>query len=189
MRYIQTTSNANPFLDAVTTGLLINNSNIILKSQYGSNSSTFIQDYNQFTLNMTYSNTSNITNNLVIDSNLNVFNVNSLNLKNNINGPAISTSQCNLYVNSNILLNSNIHINGDAICSGVIRTNVIQLSSSPGLPVTKDMTPGIYGFNSKLLLSENDVIDLSDMISGTMKLNNTSAASWSSSYSKSIFKY
>jgi hypothetical protein len=185
-KFIQSTSNANPFLDSVTTGLQINNSNIILKSQYGSNSSTLIQDYNQFTLNMSYSNHSS---NLVLDSNLNVFGVNSLNLKNNINGPAISTSQCNLYVNSNIIVNSNIYKNGDAICSGVIRTNVIQLSSSPGLAVTKDMTPGIYGVNSKLLLSENDVIDLSDMISGTMKLNNTSAASWSSSYSKSMFKY
>jgi hypothetical protein len=190
MRYIQTTSNANPFLDPVTTGFQINDSDIILKSQYGSNSSSIISDYNQFTLNMSYSNSSNISiNNLVLDSNLNVFDVNSLNLKNNINGPAISTSQCNLYVNSNILLNSNIYINDDAICSGVIRTNVIQLSSLPGLPVTKDMTAGIYGYNSKLLLSKNDVIDLSDMISGTMKLNNTSAASWSSSYSKSIFKY
>jgi hypothetical protein len=128
LRYIQTTSNANPFLDGVTTGFQINNSNIILKSQYGSNSSSIISDYNQSTLNMTYSISSNISiGNFVLDSNLNVFGVNSLNLKNDINTPSIVTSQCNLYVNSNLIVKSNVVVSNDIVCSGVIRTNLIQL--------------------------------------------------------------
>jgi hypothetical protein len=188
-KFLQYTSNANPFIDGITTGLQIN-SNIILKTQSGSNSSTIIHDYNQLTLNMSFSNAvNNISSNLVVDSNLNVFNVNSLTLKSDINTPAIYTSQCNLLVNSNLFVKSNVVVSNDIVCSGVIRGNLIQLGTS-GLPIGSGYTSGIYGYNGKLLLTEADVIDLSQMVSGTIKLNNTpTQAVWSSSYTKSIFNY
>jgi hypothetical protein len=190
IRFLQYTSNANPFLDGVTTVLQINNSNIIIKCQSGSNSSTIIQDYNQLSLNMSFSNAvNNFNSKLVIDSNLNVFNVNSLTLKSDINTTAIYASQCNMSVNSNLFVKSNVVVSNDIVCSGVIRGNLIQLEVG-GLPINNTYTPGIYSYNGKILLTEADVVDLSQMVPGTIKLNNTPIqTAWSSSYSKSLFNY
>jgi hypothetical protein len=64
---------------------------------------------------------------------------------------------------------------------GVVRTNVIQLGTD-GLPVTGSFTPGIYGYNGKLLLSEQDSMVLGDMSSGVVNMPSLNPAGYTKTY-------
>jgi hypothetical protein len=144
-KWIQNTSNANPFLTNSTTGLQLNQSNVVIRNLNGSNYSTWVQDFGGVSLTMSYSNGSNqITNNLTIDSNLNISNVNSLSIKSNINIPALATT------NSNVFVNSDLSTGKDVICGRVVRSSVMQIGT--GIQATKSMTPGLYGDNARLIL-------------------------------------
>lgn len=187
--FLQCTSNQNPFLTNSTTGLQLNTSNIILKNQNGSNSSTWVQDFCGLTLTMSYSNSSNqITSNLTIDSNLNMSNLNTLSIKSNLNTPAL------IATNSNVFVNSNLSTGKDVVCGGVVRSSVMQIGT--GIQATGGMTSGLYGDNARLILDSsgtfypNDTINWNDLTSGTVSMQSVpSTAGWKGNFSKSIFNY
>lgn len=189
-RFIQACSNpSNPFLPYSVSGIQANTSNVILKVQNMSNSSTIIQDYGQVNILMTVSNGSNMLNqSILINSNCDLSNVSTLYLKSNLSSLALATT------NSNVFVNSNLSTGKDLICGGVVRSSVVQIGS--GLQATGSMTSGLYGDNARLIIDSsgtfypNDAVSFNDLTSGTVSMNTIpSTAGWKGSFSTSLFKY
>jgi hypothetical protein len=107
-------------------------------------------------------------------------NLNTLSLKSNLNTPALITT------NSNVFVNSILSTGKDVVCGGVVRTNVIQLGTCD-LPVSGSYTPGIYGYNGKLLFSEQDSMVLGDMSSGVVNMPSLTPAGYTKQYLANSF--
>jgi hypothetical protein len=121
--WIQQSSNPNPFqAPYATTGLSLNNSNIILKNLQSNQTTLYIQDPANFKLLFSTSNGSNVVNKTVqIDSNQNLTGLCNVLLTGEIQNSSLYTSTNSLVVNSNLTVWKDVTV------GGVVRTNVIQL--------------------------------------------------------------
>lgn len=188
--FIQTQSNQNPFITSSTVGLKMDTSNAVLRVLNGSNSSTYIQDFGSVKLLMSYSNGSNqISNTVQLDSNCGLSRVGNLSITKDISSPALASTACNVYVNSNA------YTGGDVVCSKCLRANYIQIGG--GIPIDPaTAVSGLYAANGKLVMTAdgqlytNDAISMPDLASGCISMPTVqSTASWAGSYSRSIFTY
>jgi hypothetical protein len=136
LTWIQQSSNPNPFQTPyATTGLSLNNSNIILMNLQSNHSTLFIQDPASIKFLFSTSNGSNVSNKTVqIDNNQNLTGLCNVLLTGEIQNNSIYTST------NSVVVNSNLTTGKDATVGGVLRTNVIQLGTG-GLPVSGSHTP------------------------------------------------
>jgi hypothetical protein len=115
-----------------------------------------------------------------IDSNQNLTGLCNVLLTGEIQNYSIYTS-----INS-VVVNSNLTTGKDATVGGVLRTNVIQLGTG-GLPVSGSYTPGIYGYNGKLMFSEQNLMVLGDMSSGVVNMPSLTPAGYTKQYLANSF--
>jgi hypothetical protein len=182
LTWIQQSSNPNPFQTPyATTGVSLNNSNIVLKNLQSNQTTLFIQDPAAFKMLFSTSNGSNVINKTVqIDSNQNLTGLCNILLTGEIQNSSIYTSTNSLVVNSNLSTGKDVSV------GGVVRTNVIQLGTC-GLPVTGSYTPGIYEYNGKLLFSKLDSMVLGDMASGVVNMPSLTPAGYTKTFLANSF--
>jgi hypothetical protein len=181
LTWIRQSSNPNPFQTPyATTGLSLNNSNN-LKNLQSNQTTLFIQDLASIKFLFSTSNGSNVSNKTVqIDSNQNLTGLCNVLLTGEIQNNSIYTST------NSVVINSNLTTGKDATVGGVLRTNVIQLGTG-GLPISGNYTPGIYGYNGKLLFSEQDSMVLGDMSSGVVNMPSLTPAGYTKQYLANSF--